>query len=541
MGVVEELVRGREAFERREWAVAYDRLATLDPAELTAEDLAALGAAAFLLGDREAAVQALQRAFQRHVDQGATVAAARDAFWIALFFIESGERAVGGGWVARARRLLDAGPGDPVAHGYLLIHEMFRHIGAEEYAQALPIAVQITEIGEAHDNADLTAMGLSARGRLMLYMDRVAEGLGLLDEAMVRVATAEVSPILAGGLYCAMVEGCQQVSDFQRMTAWTRALTQWCQSQPDLVPFTGQSAVHRAQIMRSEGAFPQALEELAFAVERYHLRGFDPAEGLAFYERGEVLRLLGDQPGAESAYAQASALGCEPQPGLALLWLSRGRTAAAVSTAQRLLWETVGDVPRSRVLPAAVEILLGAQERESARSAAEELAAIASRFGCQAVGAMAAYALGCVHLEEGDADGALPHLRRAWKSWIDLGARYEAARARTQIGLAFRLHGDEDSARAELAVALRTLRELGAAPAAEQVERLLHRPFPDGLTAREVEVLRLVASGRSNPQIAGELFLSEKTVARHLSNIFTKISVASRTAAAAYAYEHDLL
>jgi tetratricopeptide (TPR) repeat protein len=239
-----------------------------------------------------------------------------------------------------------------------------------------------------------------------------------------------------------MVEGCQQVSDFQRMKAWTRALTQWCRSQPDLVAFTGQSAVHRAQIMRAEGAFRQALEELALAVERYHVGGFDPAEGLALYERGEVLRLLGDGDGAESAYAQASALGCEPQPGLALLWLAKGRTAAAVSAAQRLLWETVGDVPRSRVLPAAVEILLAAQEREAARAAAEELAAIAARFGCQAVRAMAACALGCVRLEEGDPEGALPHLRRAWKSWIDLGARYEAARARTQIGLAFRLHGD---------------------------------------------------------------------------------------------------
>ena len=541
MGVVEELVRGREAFERREWAVAYDRLATVDPAELTAEDLASLGAAAFLVGDREAAVRALQHAFQLHVDQGATLAACRDAFWIALFFSESGEPAVGGGWVARARRLLDAGPGDPVEDGYLLIHRMFQHIASEQFAEALPLAVQIHEIGQAHGNADLTAMGLSAQGRLMLYAGRVPEGLSLIDEAMVRVAAAEVSPVLAGGLYCAMVEGCQQVSDFQRMAAWTRALTQWCKSQPDLVTFTGQSAVHRAQIMRAEGAFPQALDELALAVDRYHLGGFSSAEGLALYERGEVLRLVGDHAGAESAYQQASALGHEPQPGLALLWLSRGRTAAAVSTAQRLLWETVGDVPRSRVLPAAVEILLSAQERESARSAAEELAAIASRFGCQAVSAMAAYALGCVLLEEGDAEGALPHLRRAWKSWIGLGARYEAARARTQIGLGFRVHGDEDSARAELAVALRTLRDLGAAPAAGQVERLLHRPFPDGLTAREVEVLRLVASGRSNPQIAGELFLSEKTVARHLSNIFTKIGVASRTAAAAYAYEHDLL
>ena len=200
--------------------------------------------------------------------------------------------------------------------------------------QALPIAVQITEIGQAHDNADLTAMGLSAQGRLMLYVDRVAEGLALLDEAMVRVAAAEVSPILAGGLYCAMVEGCQQVSDFQRMAAWTRTLTQWCRSQPDLVPFTGQCAVHRAQIMRAEGAFPQALEELALAVERYHLGGFDPAEGLALYERGEVLRLLGDQAGAESAYAQASALGFEPQPGLARGYVVAGGPIQQVAHAR---------------------------------------------------------------------------------------------------------------------------------------------------------------------------------------------------------------
>ncbi len=345
---------------------------------------------------------------------------------------------------------------------------------------------------------------------------------------------------MAGHVYCSMIEGCQEIADYQRMSEWTEALTRWCDEQPGLVPFTGQCAVHRGQILRAHGSFHAALDELTLAAERYAANGMDPAVGLALYERGEVLRTLGDLEGAEAAYDEAMAHGHEPQPGLSLLWLARGRTAASVSSLRRLLEDARDPVARSRRLGAAVEILCAAGELDEARAASDELLAIAESFGCSGVTATASYAAGLVALATDDPTASVTHLRRAWKCWIDLGARYDAARARVRIAMALRALGDTVSATSELSVAQRTFAELGAAPARREVERLLATGLPDGLTAREVEVLRLVAGGRSNAEIAAGLFLSEKTVARHLSNIFTKTGVTSRTAAASYAYGHDL-
>jgi ATP/maltotriose-dependent transcriptional regulator MalT len=541
MGIVDDLVQGREAFERRQWRAAHDRLSSPDLAALNPADLDALATAAYLVGDLDTCVRAWQRAFGVHADAGATLPAVRAAFWIAFVLNTTGNAAVGGGWVARAQRLLVAEPDDVVEHGYLKLHAMYGHIFAGEYAEAFELAAAATESGRHFGDPDLVAEGLSSQGRLLMYGGNVPDGLAMLDEAMVSVAAGEVSPIVAGMAFCSMIEACQEIGDYRRMTDWTSALTRWCEEQPDLAPFTGQCAVHRAQIMRAQGAFAQALDELELAQARYEANGMDPAVGLALYERGEVLRLRGEHDVAAVAYDAAAAYGRQPQPGLALLWLARGRTAAAVAAVHRLLDETPDPVHRSQLLPAAVEVLLAGGELDAARAASEELDGIASSFRCAALAGAASYARGTVALAESDAAAALPHLRRAWKVFLDLGARYDAARTRTRIGLAFRALGDEDSAAAELAVARRTFGELGAATARSEVDRFLGPSLPDGLTAREVEVLRLVAAGQSNPQIAAVLFLSEKTVARHLSNIFGKTHVSSRTAATAYAYEHELV
>ena len=543
MDVVAELALGRQAFEERAWATAYERLAGVEPSALGEPDRLALATAAFLSGDREAADRAYQESYRHHVDAGSTLAAARDTFWLGMLHNMSGNPAVGGGWVARGARLLQDAPSDAVEHGYQAVHEMFRHIFAGEFPAALEVSVRIAETGRRCREANLVALGLSAQGRLLIYGGRVPEGLALLDEAMVGLNDPDVSPVIAGHVYCSMVEGCQEIADYRRMTEWTTLLTRWCQVQPDLVPFTGQCAVHRAQIMRWRGALPEALEELQLALARYVAEGGTPAAGLAHYERGEVLRVQGDYAGAAAAYEEAAALGRDPQPGLALLALAKGRVPAAVAMVRRLMEETPDPVHRSAHLPAAVEVFLAAGERDAARLAAEELAALAGSFGCESLEASGAFGLGSVSLAAGDADGAaeaLHHLRHAWKVWIQLGARYEAAWARVQIGVACRVLGDEESALSELGVAGRTFAEIGAAPARSEVERLLRRKLPDGLSAREAEVLRLVASGQSNGQIAAALFLSHKTVERHLSNIFAKTGVTSRTGAAAYAFEHQL-
>jgi DNA-binding CsgD family transcriptional regulator len=541
MGVVDDLVKGREAFERREWAAVYDLLSVVDRAQLSPDDLLRLGMAAYLLGDNDSCVGTLHQAYQAELDAGESLGAVRIAFWLGLVLITSGDFAVGGGWVARAQRLLEDEPGDVVERGYVLIHEMHQHIGQGDFLGALEIAPRITEYGRLFRDADLIAMGLSSHGRLLLYAGRVQEALALLDEAMIGITTAEVSPVIAGHVYCSMIEACQEISDFARVTQWTGALTRWCQSQPDLIPFTGQCAVHRGQVMRAHGAFPEALEELDRAYRRYTESGQPPAAGLALSERGDILRMKGEYADAEAAYSQACTYGHDPQPGLALLWLAMGRSDAAVGAVRRLLQETGDPVHRSRVLPAAVEVLLAASDPDAARSAMEEMSAIADDFGCTALRAMAAFSAGCVHIATGDVTNALPKLRRSWQLWTGLDSPYEAARVRVMMGRAFRVMGDEDSATAELTAARRTFTELGAEPCLHEVERLLRRNLPGGLTAREVEVLRLVAAGKSNPEIAVELVLSEKTVARHLSNIFGKIDVSSRTAAAAYAFAHQLM
>jgi ATP/maltotriose-dependent transcriptional regulator MalT len=539
MGVVDDLVAGREAFERREWAVARDRLA--GAADLGAEDLEALALAAYLSGDHDTCLGAWQRAFHIREDAGETRLAFRDAFWIGFVLDSTGQESVAEGWVARATRLLESVPDDAVERGYLGINALYRHLHRGEFPEALACAEQVSATGKESGDANLLAMGVMCLGRLLIFSGRVREGLSLLDESMVWVSGGEASPIVAGHVFCSMVEACQQIGDVRRMTEWTSALTRWCDEQPGLVPFTGQCAVHRAQIMRSQGAYELALSELVLAVDRYRANGMDPAAGLAMYERGEVLRLRGEHEAAAAAYDDAAAHGHEPQPGLALLWLAAGRTSAAVGAVRRLLGEFTLPVQRCQVLPAAVEVFLAGADAVAADAAAAELDEIATSFQSPPLTARAAYARGAVALAQGDPASALPPLRHGWQLWQQHGARYDAARARTMIGLAFRELGDEDSAAAELTVARRTFLDLGARADLRAVDALLTTTYPDRLTAREVEVLRMVAAGRTNPQIATALFLSEKTVARHLSNIFGKIQVSSRTAAAAYAIEHQLV
>jgi DNA-binding NarL/FixJ family response regulator len=538
MGVVEELVRAREAYDRREWVAAYDGLS--DGGVLAADDFARLATAAYLLGHHNDCVAALQRAHQAHLDAGETTRAVRCAFWLALVLLTGGETAVGSGWVARAQRLLDDVDEDVVERGYLLVHLMFRHIGESDFAGALAVAEQVEDYGRRFRDPDLTAMGISARGRLMMYAGQVPEGLALFDEAMVEVASGEVSPIFSGQVYCAMIEACQEVSDFGRAAEWTAQLTRWCDSQPGLVPFTGQCAVHRGQIMRVRGAYPQALDEFDRALERYVAAGSDPAAGLAWAERGEVLRIQGEFAAADAAFEHAVGYGHDPQPARALLWLQQGREEAAVAAVRRLLGEPRDPVHRCQVLPVAVEVLLAHGAVDEAAGLAEELDGLAERFCCAPLRAAAAHALATVAAAKGDSPAAAERFRQAEQQWSRLGSPYESARARAGLGAALRALGDEGSARAELTAAHRSLVEVGAVPAARHVDTLLAPSYPAGLTGREVEVLRLVARGRSNPEIAADLVLSEKTVARHLSNIFTKLDVRSRTAAAAYAFEHHL-
>jgi len=541
MGVVDDLRQAREIFERGDWVSAFEAWADVDTDAMGPDDLQQLATAAFLLGRHEECVAAIQKAFQSYVDRGDRATAVRCAFWLSMVFGLASDQAMAAGWAARADRVHEEIGEDVVESGYVRFLHAFRHLAGQEFAAALENATSVTEHGRRFFDADLLAQGLSLEGWLMLHSGRVPDGLSLFDEAMLGIAAGDVSPIPAGVVYCMMIEACQEVSDLGRAEEWTVALSRWCSQQPGLVAFTGQAAVHRGQIMRLHGAFREAVDEFDRAVRRYLAGPATGAAGVASAEKGDALRLLGDFGAAEASYEAAFDHGYEPQPGLALLWLAAGRTDAALGAARRLLAETGDPVARSRVLPAVVEILLACGEVDEARPVAAELEQISADFGCAALQAMSAYTSGCVELESDDASGALPYLRKASSLWRGLDAPYEVARVRLQVGRALAALGDEVSSASELAAARRVFVELGAKPAVAAADRLgPSAVLPGGLTAREAEVLRLVASGQSNARIAAELVLSEKTVARHLSNIFTKLGVTSRTAAAAYAFEHRL-
>ncbi|NKE62892.1 helix-turn-helix transcriptional regulator, partial [Lentzea sp. PSKA42] len=294
MSVVDDLRQAREAFERREWVVAYEALSGLEEAELTADDFVALATTAFLLGQRNDCVQALQRSYQINLDHGEVLAVARSALWLATVLFHGGEAAIGSGWMSRAWRILDDVDDDVVERGYLCYEQLMSHIIKGEFGAALALAPQVTAYGQRFHEPDLVALGLHCEGRLAAFSGKVAEGLRLLDEAMVGVLAGEVSPIFAGIVYCSSIEACQQVCDFRRAGEWTRALAIWCDAQPGLVAFTGQCAVHRGQLMLLHGAYEEAVAELERAARRYAAQGGHQAVGQASYERGEALRLRGD-------------------------------------------------------------------------------------------------------------------------------------------------------------------------------------------------------------------------------------------------------
>ena len=534
----DELERGREAYATRAWLQAHECLVHADAQEaLDAPDLERLATTAFMLGRDDDTVAWLERAHQRYLDGGLTLPAVRCAAWIVMNLAIRGEIGPATGWLGRAQRLI-ADEGECAERGWLLIPSVFQGEAAGEFAAAAAVAGEAVSLGERFGDRDLFAVAVQAQGYMLLKDGQVREGLGLLDEAMVAVTAEELSPIVTGIVYCGVILACQEVFEVSRAREWTRALADWWALQPEMVAFTGRCLVHRAEIMQLDGAWPDALEEARRAGERFVETG-NPAAGLARYRLAELLRLQGDFAGAESAYREASGFGWEPQPGLAQLRLAQGRTDAAVSAIARAEAAARRPLDRARLLPAFVEIMQAAGDLESARRGCDELEAIAAGFESAMLGAIAAHARGSVHLAAGEPREAFAPLRTAVETWHRLGAPYEIARTRALVGDACRMLGDSESAAMEHDAARAILVRLGARPDLARLES----PASGSrvLSPRELEVLRLVAAGRTNRQIAASLVISEHTVARHLQNIFAKLGVSSRAAATAFAFEHDLV
>jgi DNA-binding CsgD family transcriptional regulator len=539
-----ELERGREAYEERAWLDAYEALSRADTeSSLEARDLELLAVSASMVGRMDDYLALLERAHHAYLDAGERLPAAGAAFWIGMNLAIRDEIGPAGGWFGRAQRLIEREGTDCVEQGYLLLPTLLQQQAMGDSDGAFATASAAVELAERFGDADLLAAGMHFQGLIRIKQGRVDEGLRLLDEAMVGVTAGELSPVLTGVIYCGVIACCEEAFDTRRAQEWTSALARWCGEQPQMVAFTGRCLAHRAGILQFQGAWGDALAEARLARERCEAATNRAATGQALYQQGELLRLQGELDAAEDAYREANGYGREPQPGLALLRLAQGDLGAAAAGIRRALAETRDPLPRAALLPARAEIALALGEIGEAREASIELVQIAAGGSGATLAAMAAQVRGAVELAEGDAEGALVSLRRAWKIWEELEAPYQAARTRVLVGQACDVLGDRDAATLEFEAARAGFERLGAKPDITRLDELTRTARVDshGLSPRELEVLRLVAAGRTNRQIASELVVSEHTVARHLQNIFGKLGVSSRTAATAFAFERRLV
>jgi DNA-binding CsgD family transcriptional regulator len=544
MTTIGALAQARASFAQRSWGYAYTHFATADAVTpLDLDDLEMLALAAYLTGQDEESTRAWTRAHREAIVRNDAQRAARNAVLVGSGLMFRGETAPAMGWFARGRRVLE-GCGDCAERAWLLIWNAFAQMwgGDPDGAQAT-FAGGVTA-GQRFNDIDLLTMSRLGQGMCLVIRGEGPVGMALLDEVMVAVTSGEVSPMYAGIAYCTVIAGCSEVFDLRRAREWTAALTRWCDAQPDLVPFRGNCLVHRCELMQLDGAWTDAVEVARHACDDLSGPVTWDTLGSAYYQLGELRRLRGEFAQAEESYRKASESGRQPEPGLALLRLAQGRTDVAAAVVRRALDEAQEPPVRSRVLPAYVEIMIASGDVASAHAGADELGQIAELLDAPYLRAVAASAAGAVLLAEGDVRSALPNLRLAGSTWRELNAPYETARVRVLIGLACSELGDPETSAMEFDGARKAFDQLGAKADIERLDGLMRLPCgqaPGGRTTREVEVLRLVASGMTNRGIAKELSLSEKTVARHVHNLLTKIGAPSRAAATAYAYENGLI
>lgn len=541
----DSLEQGRKAFRARRWSEAVGLLSQAeDSSALAAEDFWALTTARFLTTPDQAGAEIMGAASQVLLARGDVLRAVRAAFWAGTTLQRLGAVAAGSGWNARGQRLLDdAGIEDCVERGYLLVPSAFAAMHAGEFENVFGLAGKISAIARRFGDADLLAFIRQVEGRARLLQGDVKDGMAILDEVMLSATTTEMSPLVVGLIFCFVIRTAHEFHDFGRAREWTAAIERWCLPQPDLDMYRGECRVYHAHVLRVAGDWQRASEQAASACRAFLRPPPHPAAGFALYELGELHRLAGRYPEAEGAFSQAASHGHLAQPGLALLRLGQGRLDAANASIRRALAETRDPLARAGLLPAFAEIMLAVGDAGAAQGAAAELAQIGGQIRSEYLRGLAAQAHGAQLLAACRGDEALAELRRAAATWQRLNAAYHAAQTRLLIGRACRELGDEDAARLDIEGARHVFSGLGAEPDRRRAAALLAPPgreLPLGLTGREAELLALLATGKTNRQIADQLFISEKTVARHVSNIFSKLGVSSRAAATAYALKHNL-
>ncbi|MGQ0615878.1 MAG: LuxR C-terminal-related transcriptional regulator [Acidimicrobiia bacterium] len=542
MKLSDAVAAARDAHARHQWQDAYDAATAAGEADEPAQEayrLDLLADTAWWLGHLDRCIDAREQAYAIYHELDDRRRAGQCAVWLYEHHCFKARPAIAGAWLRRAQRALADDP-DCAEHGAVLLREAEAAHGAGDLDRAAGLARAVVELGRRLLSPDVEAEALQTLGRVLIDQGQATDGLAFLDEAMLFAVEGRLGPYSTGKVYCSLISACEALGDLRRATEWTEATSRWSRHHPFAV-FPGLCRVHRASALRWHGSWADAEREATLACDQLAETNL-PNAAAGFEEIGEIRRRVGDLDGAEEAFARAEALCGRPPAGLALLRLAQRRNDAATAIIRGALeGEPWNRLARARLLSAAAQIAIAAGDTTGAVAAVDELEAIASDYQSPLLLAAAATARGRLALAQGD-PSAYTTLRAALRRWQELDVPHEVATARTLLGLACRDLGDHDGALESFTAAQSAFEHLGATLDARAVHDLTSpRPLPGGLTQREVQVLRLVASGRTNREIAAELYLSEKTVARHLSNIFTKIGVASRSAATAYAFGHRLV
>ena len=435
------------------WGDAFAELsAARREGELGVEDLERLAVAAYMVGRDDDCEDAWVRAHHAWLRRGEAERAARCAFGQALGLFFRGELAPAMGWVARGGRVLQDSRRDGVEHAWLRMLTALPLLFEGDAAAAYPRFVEAGEMADRFGDADATMFARLGRGDALIRQGRIADGMALLDEVMVAVTADEVAPMLAGIAYCQVIALCQAVFDLRRAREWTDALTRWCDSQPDLVPFRGNCLVHRCEILQLQGAWTDALDAARRACEWLAGPPDWDSLGSAHYQLAEIQRLRGELARGGGVVPPSQPRRARPRAWDVVAPVGAGASRSRCSPAiRRALDEAQDPIARSRLLPACVEIMLEAERRPRPRGR-RPMSSTASprRSTRRTCDALAAQASGAVLLAEGDPRAALTKLRRRSARGAISTAPHQAARVRLLIGVACRELGDGAQCRARV-------------------------------------------------------------------------------------------
>lgn len=535
MSESEDVLAARVACSRGDWRAAYEGFRRAShAAELDTDDVSAFGMVAWRLGYGRESIRLSEEAFNRLIAENQPQKAAMKAAEVALQWLNGGDWTITRVWLNRARRLIEQSPDDQ-ALAYLLYVDSQLSIREGRYDDGSLRAEELQEFVSRIDSPGLNALCSAANGLAKLPFARTSEGFAELDEAMMPVLAGQVPVDWAGDIYCGVIYECHRLGDLSRMKTWTTAMDKWREGPEVATSWYGTTCeIHKWQLLSATDDYRALEERLTNAlggIEDFHA----PTAGEGHYELGDLRRRRGDVDGARAAFARAREIGFDPQPGEALLRCQLGEAAAAGNDL-RMQMDAEDEVGRIRLMPAAVEIALARDSIDEAHQYCSELEQSAEKYDSPGFRAWALHARGAVLVRQGRPAEALSVLHDALRRYRSSQRRYEMAQVYEWMEQAHRATGDTTSAASDAANAESIYQQLGARPI-----RPHNRAAPGGLTSREVEVLARIAAGASNRDVAKQLFISDKTVGRHLANIFVKLGVSSRTAAAAWAHENGVL